>query len=306
MHSLPAFFRSHAVRALLCLTAAGLASPAQASADDAEAYEQLRRDDVQLASVAFTVLTRNADRCGTAVAPQSGLVLHARAQYQPRDRAGAGRHFGLGRWPGVMGVVAGSPAARAGFRQDDQLLAVNGRSLADTGDADAAPSRATVDRAERIVAEELARGPATLAYRRRGRDAEAVVTAVAGCASRVELLADDRLNAWADGERIIVGARLLEACGSDDDLAFVIAHELAHNLFWQTRRKRVAGTVEIEADRLAVEMAAAAGFDPQRAIRTWSAAFRRAGASATHPAPVERIAALEADDAARRAPAGLP
>jgi predicted Zn-dependent protease len=116
-----------------------------------------------------------------------------------------------------------------------------------------------------------------------------------------------------------VSAGILRRCRSDDDLALVIAHELAHNLLRHGRRSyspvnrqgrlslpadaapRGAQESEEEADRLAVRLARAAGYDLSGAE---SFLTGLAGASApvlqagTHPPLERRLALLRAEIAA--------
>ena len=93
------------------------------------------------------------------------------------------------------------------------------------------------------------------------------------------LIPGDAVNAWADGARIVVGEGLLRRCGSDADLALIVAHEMAHNLLHHRQRLAALGVsadpsapvstaaavqvreTEEEADRLAVQLASEAGYD---------------------------------------------
>jgi len=41
---------------------------------------------------------------------------------------------------------------------------------------------------------------------------------------------DDSINAYADGNKLVVSRRLMQLVKRDDQLAFIIAHEFAHNI----------------------------------------------------------------------------
>lgn len=60
-------------------------------------------------------------------------------------------------------------------------------------------------------------------------------------------------NAWTDGEWIWVSRKMM-AKVNDDELAFVIAHEIGHHVSRSTDHG--------EADRIAVRLTQAAGFNP--------------------------------------------
>lgn len=139
------------------------------------------------------------------------------------------------------------------------------------------------------------------------------------CPATATLLPGDAVNAWADGARIVVGEGLLRRCGSNADLALIIAHEMAHNLLHHRQQLAALGVsadpsaavsaatvaqvreTEEEADRLAVQLASEAGYDLSGAEGFLRGLLMsgRTGA-ATHPAPTRRLALLHIAIAAQR------
>lgn len=219
-----------------------------------------------------------------------------------------------------MAVVEGSPAAHAGLAADDRLLSVNGVALAPGAAAPKpVPNRASVQRAQQALVEAMEKGEVVLRVAGPRGEREVRFRADRGCPAAVELLPSSEVNAWADGERVVVSAGILRRCRGDDDLALVIAHELAHNLLRHGRRsyspanrqgrlplppdtpQRGAQETEEEADRLAVRLARAAGYDLSGAE---SFLTRLAGAGApvlqagTHPPLERRLALLRVEIAA--------
>ena len=94
---------------------------------------------------------------------------------------------------------------------------------------------------------------------------------LAACRSRFELLTEGN-EASADGQRITISRRFLALAHSDDEAAFFIGHELAHNILrhraWLDKVGRGAAAVrqtERAADRLALWLMANAGYDLTRA-----------------------------------------
>lgn len=69
------------------------------------------------------------------------------------------------------------------------------------------------------------------------------------------------------GEILLVRSGLLEAARSDDEMAFVLAHELAHGALGHIAARRKpdwdASAAEIAADAWARQRVAAAGLEPQ-------------------------------------------
>jgi predicted Zn-dependent protease len=153
----------------------------------------------------------------------------------------------------------------------------------------------------------------------------------------VNVLTSDEVNAWCmPGGKIAVYTGLIEKLhASDDELAAVLGHEISHALREHARERAseqmVAGSVisigsallgvgdlgqqgaqyaymgllglpnsrahETEADRMGVELAARAGYDPRAAITLWQKMGKVAGNEppkflSTHPSRQDRVADL--------------
>ena len=149
----------------------------------------------------------------------------------------------------------------------------------------------------------------------------------------VNVLESDQLNAWcmAGGKMAIYSGLIEQLQLRDDEIAAVMGHEIAHALREHSREQiskamatglgiSVAGALlgvgeagldlmgmvakvtfelpnsrlhEVEADRIGVELAARAGYDPRAAVRLWEKmASRSTGAPpqwlSTHPAHANR------------------
>lgn len=151
----------------------------------------------------------------------------------------------------------------------------------------------------------------------------------------------DTVNAWcmAGGKMAIYTGLLNKVKPTDDELAQVMAHEIAHALANHTAEKMSVAmasqlgilaigaatsdsnrgaaltgaalaanlaiqlpnsrTAEAEADRMGIELAAKAGYDPYAAATLWEKMGRVGGSNppeflSTHPAPGNRQATLRA------------
>lgn len=273
-------------------------------------FEQLRVQDLRVASVAYRLAIANQARCEPVLAPQPGFVLHRLEQYEPADRPEAARSFGLGAHVGVMAVVGDSPADKAGLRAGDQLLSVNGLDLGALANDD--PNRVSVDRAQKTLVEQMRRGAVTLRVSSAGGERAIHFVAERGCPSNVEFIPGEEVNAWADGTRVMISDGLLSRCATDDDLALVIGHEMAHNLLDHRRRLAAEGAsvnamlpsaaasaemraTEEEADRLAVRLATTAAYDLSGAESFIGGLMRRSAVVAeTHPDLSRRLSLLRA------------
>jgi predicted Zn-dependent protease len=138
------------------------------------------------------------------------------------------------------------------------------------------------------------------------------------CAYSVQLDVSDELNARADGTRVFISTALTTFAEADDELALILAHELAHNILEHRVRfdreapaRRVFGNfavapsslaaAERDADRWGLYLMARAGFDEGVAAPFWrrfgAANWRVRWAQWGHPSAETRARQLEAVEA---------
>ena len=290
-------------RAVLIAGLAGLLSDGSVAAapgdDAAAALIALQGQDRRALTVGWRLAEAAADLCRDA-RPGPGWSLHLLDQYRPALRPAAAAAFGLG--PGELGVLAvapDGPAARAGIREGDVILAFGplrfDRRRAVTPGADPAP----LTQAVRSIESATGRAPVAVRVRRGGRVLDLTLTPRVHCPWPVQVEPSDRFYAAADGARVAVSSPLADFARSDDDLAFVIGHEMAHNLRRpsETGSRRGSRAREAEADRIGLILAARAGYDTAGAGRFVTAAGRRGGPRLPwfdgHPPAAERAAALD-------------
>jgi hypothetical protein len=255
----------------------------------AAAGSSLRPEDARVAAAGYRLAVGGARFCPESF-PVTGLLLHHLAEYDPAVRGIQIERHQLDRGPGVLAVVGGSPAQRAGLRAGDVLLDVNGRSFPDplriADEHRRKRWRPMIEASEALLETELRRGPARLRIARDGQDLAITLGSLPGCPDRVRLARSNQANAFASRGYVVVTTRILDFVDSDDELAFVMAHELAHIVRHHHDRleaedvprgllrgfgknaARVRATEE-EADRLGLKLAWAAGYDIRAAARFW-------------------------------------
>ncbi|MDB5662697.1 MAG: hypothetical protein JWN59_1035 [Sphingomonas bacterium] len=294
--------------------------------------QALAAQDLRVATIAFRLLVGGVGIC-RAQAPASGLLVHDALQYAASLRPTARALFGFEDGPAVLAVVPGSPADRAGIAAGDTIRAIDGAPIA-TGERPEPdrrrPSFAVTADVEARLAQAFDKGAVTLTLARAGGPARIVrIEPVPACRSGVELQPASKRNAWSDGQSVVVTTAMLETTGSDDELAVVIGHEVAHNLLNHRARLDAAGVgkglfsrigpkakqvreSEGEADYLGIYLVARAGYDPAAGAGFWSRYGAAHGdgflADATHPGWRERVAKLAstASEIAAKRAAGAP
>ncbi len=302
----------------LFLLSVAVLSGAAAPADGPDAtLVALAAVDGQLAAIGHRLVTANRPLCD-GLAPAPGWVLHTADQYDPALRPAAIRRYRFDAPVGVETVVSGSPAAVAGVQAGDSLHAINGQRIPAEPATAAAANVRSRDAALDLVERQPADRPLMLDMVRSGRARTVTLPATPGCRAAFEIVLGDGMTASSDGRVVQIGVRFL-ARYSDDEVAAVVAHELAHVVFRHRARLEAAGVssgllaelgrsgrlhrrAEDEADRLSVALLYNAGYDPRVAVRFWrehggdvdGGLFR----SRTHPSSRARAAAIESEVAA--------
>jgi Zn-dependent protease with chaperone function len=257
--------------------------------DDAQAsLLALQRDDQRVADTAWRIASRNSDKCLKLWAA-FGVSLQHVSQYESAYRAAAQAAFGLDdSYPSILAVAEGSPAAAAGLKPNDILRAINGAYLASkSGKQTTAASYDAVSVAMAALEGLPEQKAAILSIERGGQRLDVSVTPQNVCRSRVELAPGNALNANANGLVAQISGRLVNWVESDDELALVIAHEMAHNLMGHPKKLseksslsglatslglsgRAQRQMELEADRMGIIMAASAGYNYKIAPDFWA------------------------------------
>lgn len=265
----------------------------------------LQRDDQRVADTGWRIASRNTDACPKIWAA-IGVSLHHISQYEPAYRAAAQAAFGLDEaYPSILAVANASPASASGLKPNDRLRAVNGVDLADNSRQQT--SAGSYDAVSAAMAELEAlpeKSAAVLSIERGDQRLEVNVTPQNVCRSRVELAPGNAINANANGLVAQISGRLVNWVESDDELALVIAHEMAHNLLdhpkWLSEKSALSGIatslglsgraqrqMELDADRMGIIMAAIAGYNYKIAPGFWARLNSNAPLAAflatTHP-----------------------
>lgn len=258
-------------------------APAPAPAPTSPSTLPGREADGRLAHIAFRLATAGRAHC-PALEPDLGLVLQHLSQFELADRAGMIAGQSLDRGPGVIVVVPGGPAAQAGLRPGDVLLAIDGSGIppetALAAPFDAARAHTRADTVRDLLARTKST-PFAISLLRNGAPTTVTVTPRLACPSYVHLARSDQRNAYADGRHVFTTTGLLSTTRNDDELAFIIAHEMAHNILHHAvvmrgsavkhgigrtlgRSGRIVRDTEREADALGGTLMLDAGFDPVR------------------------------------------
>lgn len=264
------FFLSPALILAACTSlSARLPDISQQSLQDEQAFqetqafqEMLRLQD-RLSGLSAPILKANVDLC-EKTAPSIGAMTHTVKLYDKKLRPAARREIGAGDEPSIVYIRPGSPADLAGLKAGDVLLDEDDNPIGATG---------------KMITQILEEG-AELRFMRNGEKQTVNIKPEVACDYPVVLKMTSTINAYATGKSIIMTSGMMNFADSDDELAAIIGHELAHNELGHIRKiitnillsgfaTRYTRGFESEADYVGLYFAARAGYTIDGVEQMW-------------------------------------
>lgn len=215
-------------------------------------------EEARVRRVAARLLAANVEVC-PAKAWRIGVNVAGLDSMDARIRPAATEVLGMGEQPQVVFVEPGGPADLAGVRDGDRLVRVDGRTI---------PSGLKATTRTRAILSEFDKreGAYALQLERGGEVRTVEVTPRRVCAYTVRLEDSDVVNAYADGRGLVITRGMLKLTGSDEELAVVIGHELAHDTEGHIAAKQRNAAAGMAGGMALDILAAAAGVNTQGAF----------------------------------------
>lgn len=265
---------------------------------------------IRLLDVAYPLLTAAAPWCPFDMEPTYGLFL--------RDSSG---NSSLRGQAVVAYVHPRLPAADAGLSVGDVILQVNTVSVTEDS---ATRVGQLIDRLTRAKIQ-----PLQLDILRGDQRRTLALTAVPACHYALHALPTNLINGITDGRRIGVTQGALRFFSSDDELGWILAHEIGHNILNHVQNAKLQAmlraflmasgegsdptgpsptgpsptgpSLEAQADYVGAYLMALAGYDLSAIKRVWERlqrlearqGGRKSRLAQTHPSTTARLAVLE-------------
>ena len=244
----------------------------------------------RLGAVGHRLTIAGAEICGDRIRPYYGINLigHPRDVARLRHREIYRQAFSLGDGFTIVDLMADGPAANAGLRDGDVIVAVAGEPVAGPADA---------GRLSRLFGG--ADGRLSIDVVRDGAQQNVGIEPLSECAQDVRLAGGNAVAIDALAGPVLVTPGMVRFAATEDELAIVVAHALARALLDPAPRATVAvpeqvtsaigsaagvkvrpvdieigdrqlgAAAEARADQLGLYLAARAGFDVGQAARFW-------------------------------------
>lgn len=176
------------------------------------------QDQARLMDVMYDIIKRTTTFCENR-AMFSGFFFVAKGFYKDEEyREAAVELFDLRDHPKVAHVVPHSPAEKAGMREGDEIVLVEGKLV---------PNKPE-EMKEMIESLPRGRDSISMTVNRDGTPISIEIEQLECCNYGVQLVPKEQINAATDGERIYVTRGLLRFVRNDTELATIISHEMAH------------------------------------------------------------------------------
>lgn len=249
-------------------------SDADAKAEARTQAEYIVRADLEdqrrLYDVAARIYVANREFCQTA--PKLGMRIDHAASYGTRLAEAARNVMGGTDAPYVTHVYKDWAADKAGVQVGDTISKVDGIDITPNAKGHKALMNQISQHAKSPDR------PLELVVTRAGQSLPISVPYQNECAYDVRFEKSEELNAYADGSSINITSGIMRFTRSDEELALVVAHELAHNTEGHMKAKnRNAAIGAIGGGLLDIAIAAAAGVNTNGAFSK-TAAQSAAGA----------------------------
>ncbi|MEX0807013.1 MAG: M48 family metallopeptidase [Candidatus Binatia bacterium] len=188
----------------------------------------------KLLRISDRISAAGAELCGEEIAFRAGFVLADRNSLPEENREIAVRILKLVRDdPQVTYVTPGLPADTAGLKVGDIILKVGDKKVSEI-----IPDAKSKVKPIYEIIKTNGKTPYQLEILRFEETKPLTIKPVAVCKYPVALSNDDKVNAFADGEKIGITTGMLRFAKDDDELAFIVSHEIAHNALGHLSRMR--------------------------------------------------------------------
>lgn len=289
---------------------------------EAAKLQQIVAMQDRLDKVGGQLLIGSADICRNQLRNLLGFSVANKYTYTESMAAIAAETYGLGERLQITHVIPGSGAQHAGLKRGDILLRIENKPVPQGINAE----RNTVKMLSSLVSKNKSLSLTILRNRKTRRF---TVSLTPACGFRIELGQTANVNAYSDGNRIMVTQGMMLFARSDEDLAYVISKEIAHNVLGHAKylqnthaatrlidnllntssQQTTAGTsntglkpmpqkFDIDADTLSLAISLRGGYNIDNAVRFWKRLAYRYPATnprnytSLHPSTSARLEAM--------------
>ena len=188
-----------------------------------------------LHQISWPILKENKDICNNKDSYSLGILFATEKDLPERDSAFFRvlfnenintyylKKFNAMSFPIVISVAKNSPAYKATLNENDVILEINEQNVSNF---------------RKKLKESLAQSSVThFTILRNDKIIKKSIQGIKACNYNVQAIPAPSPNAFADGEKVFVTLAAIKLARTEDELAFLIGHELAHNIYHYNYKK---------------------------------------------------------------------
>lgn len=179
----------------------------------------------RVANLALPLFLAAKRYCPREPAPYLGVQLHSLKDYPLNQQDAVKEMYNSLEGIGVQTTTRGAPAHNR-LLPGDQLLRINQH-----------PVGSTTPKTLRLLNQALSSDTVTIELLRNGEKKTVQIAPIQVCRYRISISGGQALNAYAYGQSISITQGMLRFAEEDNQLALILAHEIAHNLSRHTYKK---------------------------------------------------------------------
>lgn len=193
--------------------------------------------------IAAPLIIKNAVLCRTQARPLLGFTAKNQYSYPPELSVAARQSLGLDERLQVMQILDGSGAMRAGLKRGDILQTIQDITIPTGPQAEPEAARMLSPILKNLT-------EINITVIRQTQPITVNVPLTLACAFAIDVGNTQNVNAYADGRRILLTRGLLDWLSTDEDVAVIIAREIAHNVLQHAKQLQQMATLSIVIDNL--------------------------------------------------------
>jgi beta-barrel assembly-enhancing protease len=184
------------------------------------ALDTIVENRVRLFDLSRSVLKGSLSLCEEK-RPDAGWILYSRFMFPDGFKDALKESLDVDGHLTVVHLAEGSPAQNAGLLPGDKIIRIN--------DTEIPESKEAVGIYQKLWSELDSSAAIRLAVLRDDGEMNIDLNPETVCGYAVFLASNDDINAFADGENVVIMQGMMRFAQKDRELALVITHELAHN-----------------------------------------------------------------------------
>ena len=196
------------------------------------ALQEFLDDQYRLNRVGWPVLKAGLQFCEDRKAKVIGIKYATKYDFEGEYQDIAISKLGLGDTLRIIHVIETTPAAESGLHEGDILISVNNKDVP-------IGKNASKDFAKFLRIETEENYQVTFGVKRDGLNEIINVVPVYACDYPLIVSPEEIVNASADGNTIVITQGMMSFAKTDNELALVVGHELAHNSMRHIDAKRL-------------------------------------------------------------------